>query len=179
MVSESELSFIMSDVKIREVAHKKNIKFVFFLLLLFFIVLSFFFVQFFDGKGISSKIEIKNQTKEKQENTTEENQNASLKVFSPQPAQKITSPITIQGEARGLWFFEATFPVEIRDSAGSVLGYGVAHADTDWMTDNFVAFTAVIAFKETNETSGEIIFQNDNPSGDPARAVFYKIPVSF
>lgn len=34
-------------------------------------------------------------------------------VTDPIPDQLITSPLIITGEARGTWFFEATFPVSL------------------------------------------------------------------
>ena len=34
-----------------------------------------------------------------------------IRVFSPVENQEITSPLTIEGEAVGNWFFEASFPV--------------------------------------------------------------------
>jgi hypothetical protein len=40
---------------------------------------------------------------------------------------KLSDPLKITGEAR-LWYFEAVFPVELRDSAGRMLGLGPAQA---------------------------------------------------
>ncbi|MEK7625271.1 MAG: hypothetical protein AAB467_02885, partial [Patescibacteria group bacterium] len=31
-----------------------------------------------------------------------------IRLFEPQPNQSITSPVTLTGEARGNWFFEAS-----------------------------------------------------------------------
>lgn len=39
-------------------------------------------------------------------------------VFSPQPNQVIESPLMVEGEAKGYWFFEASFPIRILDEQG-------------------------------------------------------------
>ena len=33
-----------------------------------------------------------------------------IRVDAPRPNQVIQSPLTVKGEARGAWFFEASFP---------------------------------------------------------------------
>ncbi len=38
-----------------------------------------------------------------------------IRLSSPRPGEVVTSPLTIRGEARGYWFFEASFPVEFVD----------------------------------------------------------------
>ena len=34
-----------------------------------------------------------------------------IRVNNPRPNQTISSPLTVTGEARGSWYFEASFPV--------------------------------------------------------------------
>jgi hypothetical protein len=61
-------------------------------------------------------------------------------VTKPSAGASVSSPVEIEGQARGFWFFEASFPIEIQDKNGQVLGTGIAQAQSDWMTENFVPF---------------------------------------
>lgn len=107
-----------------------------------------------------------------------------IRLTTPLPNETITSPLTIKGEARGNWFFEASFPVVVTDSDGLVIGQGAAHADGDWMTTDFVSFTATIEFKTSTSTTaernnGSLILKKDNPSGLPEHDDALEIPIKF
>ena len=79
--------------------------------------------------------------------------------------QVIKSPLTITGSARGSWYFEATFPVLILDEQGNVLAEHYAQAKSDWMTNDFVPFEAVLNFKTPTTEKGIIVLKKSNPSG--------------
>ncbi len=102
-----------------------------------------------------------------------------VKITNPQTNQEISSPLAISGQARGTWFFEATFPIKVTDSQGTVLGISHAQAQGDWMTQDFVPFTATLDFNATTSTDGFIIFQKDNPSGLPANDASFTLPIKF
>ena len=70
--------------------------------------------------------------------------NALIKVDSPQPNQEMQSPFVVKGQARGTWFFEATFPVKLLDENGVVIKQTFAQAKGDWMTESFVPFESVL-----------------------------------
>lgn len=93
--------------------------------------------------------------------------------------QKISSPIAVRGTARGYWFFEASFPVEIQDISGRVLGRGIATAEGEWMTEGFVPFKTEIFFDAGNTKSGFLVFKKDNPSDLPEFDDELRIPVVF
>lgn len=93
--------------------------------------------------------------------------------------QIIESPVTIIGEARGSWFFEASFPIKIYGSNGQLLGSTIAQATDDWMTDKMVPFTAELKFNTGTSTSGTLVFEKDNPSGLPENANELSMPVNF
>jgi hypothetical protein len=95
-------------------------------------------------------------------------------IESPVPESKITSPLEIKGEARGPWYFEASFPIFLTDWDGKIIAQGIATvnppAGGDWMTENFVPFTATLDFENPSwdadfSKRGTLIFQKDNPSG--------------
>ncbi len=70
-----------------------------------------------------------------------------IRITSPRPNQKIESPLTIKGEARGVWFFEGSFPLFLADWDGKIIAQYYASAKSEWMTEEFVPFEAVLEFK--------------------------------
>lgn len=103
-----------------------------------------------------------------------------IKVDSPRPNNTVSSTFTISGEARGHWYFEADFPIEIEDSNGETLTTVIATAEGDWMTEEFVPFEAEVDLSGIDLTdTGNIFLRKDNPSGLPENDDFLRIPVSF
>lgn len=88
-----------------------------------------------------------------------------IKVSSPRPNGTVTSPLEVTGEARGYWYFEASFPVKIYDASGKELGTAVAEATDDWMTNEFVPFKATLTFAAPESGKGYLVLQKNNPSG--------------
>lgn len=106
--------------------------------------------------------------------------NPDIRLTSPLPNQEITSPITITGQARGGWFFESTFPIMLTDWNGKIVAQGIAEAQGDWMTENFVPFKATINFtKPEYKNNGILILKKDNPSGLPEFDQSIEIPITF
>jgi hypothetical protein len=91
----------------------------------------------------------------------------------------IKSPFVISGKARGPWYFEASFPIEIVDANGIQLGRAIGQAKGDWMTTEFVPFTATLSFATSSTKTGSIILHKDNPSGEPSRDESLRIPILF
>lgn len=102
-----------------------------------------------------------------------------IKAANPPPNQKITSPLLISGEARGYWFFEASFPAKLLDEDGSLLAIMPVQAQGEWMTENFVPFRAELVFLKPKGNRGTLILEKDNPSGLPEHADELRIPVRF
>ncbi len=92
---------------------------------------------------------------------------------------KVSSPLIIEGSARG-WYFEASFPIEIRNASGTILAEGPAQAQADWMVDAFVPFKITLTFPAQPAGSmGKVILRKDNPSGLPENDQSLEIPVTF
>jgi len=102
-----------------------------------------------------------------------------IKIDNPRPNQAIESPLFIKGEARGFWFFEASFPVKLFDDNGFLLGVTPAQALGDWMTEDFVAFDATLPFAVPSTPKGRLVLEKDNPSGLPEHADELIIPIHF
>lgn len=91
-------------------------------------------------------------------------------VDYPKPNQTIKSPLVITGKARGNWFFEASFPVTLTNWDGLIIAQGIAQAKGEWMTENFVPFSATLNFtmdENSPSNKGFLILKKDNPSGLP------------
>lgn len=105
-----------------------------------------------------------------------------IRLTTPLPNAVVTSPLTVTGEARGNWFFEASFPVFLTDWDGKIIAQGIAQAEGDWMTTEFVPFHANLTFT-TADVSGQysdrgtLILKKDNPSGLPEHDDALEIPV--
>ena len=107
-------------------------------------------------------------------------QKADLIVLdNPRPNDSISKSIMLTGKARGYWYFEASFPIEIQDQNGNLLGGGVAQAQGEWMTSDFVPFKASISFSQSPTATGFIVLKKDNPSGEALRDDSLRVPVSF
>lgn len=94
----------------------------------------------------------------------------NIQINSPSPNELVTSPINITGQARGTWFFEATFPIQLLDSQRNLITESYASTEEDWMTEEFVSFSAELEF-ELPETQNEksyanafLILEKNNPS---------------
>lgn len=105
-----------------------------------------------------------------------------IRIDSLDPGDTVESPLTVTGEARGTWYFEASFPITVVDWDGRIIGEGFATAQDEWMTENFVPFEGTIEFTVPPDTAyrrGAIIFRKDNPSGLPENDDALEIPVNF
>lgn len=105
-----------------------------------------------------------------------------IRLDTPRPNQAIQSPLVITGEARGNWFFEASFPVILVNWDGLIIAQGIATAKSDWMTTEYVSFEAILNFtidKNTYSNRGALILQKDNPSDLPEHDNALEIPIIF
>jgi len=102
-----------------------------------------------------------------------------IRITTPRPNQVIETPLIIEGEAWGNWYFEASFPIKIFDGKGNLLGTTIAQAKSNWMTEDFVPFSAELDFSFSSTEEGEIIFEKDNPSGLPKNDDQLKFPIYF
>jgi len=88
-------------------------------------------------------------------------------ISNLKPNSEVRSPVSIEGSARGLWYFEGVFPIKIKNIEGKILGTGQARAQGEWTTDDFVDFKAEIFFLVTTTTQAILELDKDNPSGMP------------
>ena len=101
---------------------------------------------------------------------------ARVVVDAPMANATISSPITVSGKAPGPWYFEASFPIEVRSATGTVLGVGVAQAQGEWMTTDDVPFTVQIDVKNYKGPA-TIVLHRDNASGLPEHDASVSVPI--
>ena len=102
-----------------------------------------------------------------------------IQLDNPEPDQTIKSPVTLVGQARGYWYFEASFPARMYDANGKELGVVVVQAQDEWMTEDFVPFNTVFNFQKPTTTTGTLVLEKDNPSGLPENDAQLRVPVAF
>lgn len=104
--------------------------------------------------------------------------NSEIIVLSPKQNELVTSPLKIEGQAKGNWFFEASMPVKLFSGDNQLITAASTQALDDWMTEKPVRFSSNLEFS-TNATSGYLVIAKDNPSGLPQNDGLIKIPVRF
>lgn len=111
-----------------------------------------------------------------------------IRVTYPLEGDSISSPLVVKGEARGQWYFEASFPVTVVNWDGLIIGEGYAEAQGGWMTTDYVPFIGTIEYTRPDcvdmKTAewckrGAVILQKDNPSGLPEHDAAVEIPITF
>ena len=97
-------------------------------------------------------------------------------VTSPVSGASVSKTFTVTGEAPGNWYFEASFPVQVRDADNNKVGEGIAQAQSDWMTTAQVPFKADITVTGYSGLA-TLVLLKDNPSGLPQNDDSLSIPV--
>ena len=99
-----------------------------------------------------------------------------IKVTSPQPFDEVNGVLNITGEARGNYFFEANFPIELELENGEIIQH-YATAQGEWMTTEFVPFEAEIDLSHLPNQKIFLKLIQANPSGDERNQMKMKIPL--
>ncbi len=97
-------------------------------------------------------------------------------VNVPFPGAVTGKEFSVLGKARGTWFFEASFPIEVHDKNGVLLAQGIAQAQSEWMTTEFVPFKANIVIPKMYTGKATLVLKKDNPSGLPEKDASISFP---
>jgi len=109
-----------------------------------------------------------------------------ITLTTPLPNSVVANPLLISGSARGNWYFEGSFPIVLTNWDGLIIAEGHATALGDWMTEDFVPFSATLEFTSPYPGKGQdfmkrgsLILKKDNPSGLPENDDALEIPIQF
>lgn len=104
--------------------------------------------------------------------------NDHIVITTPRPGDVVRSPLSVEGEARGPWFFEASFLVRLEDSQGNQLGQGIAQALGEWMTTDFVPFSTSLTWETPQTATGTLLLIEEDPSGLKTPRIL-RVPIRF
>lgn len=102
-----------------------------------------------------------------------------IQVELPFPGAVVGKDFSVIGKARGYWFFEASFPIEVLDKNGKSLVTSIAQPRNgeDWMTTQFVNFKADIKIPQTYIGPATLVLKKNNPSGLPEHDASISFPI--
>ena len=105
-----------------------------------------------------------------QENGTEitSENGIKIKLNNIKEGDTVEVGFKVEGSIPGSWFTEGVFPVRvIEKETNSVIITNTAHADKEWMSEDYVPFSFVIDADITEEGPFILRFDKANPSGLP------------
>jgi len=128
-----------------------------------------------DGRTYAEEV-----TEEQRDATiTYENASANnIIAQTPRPGDVTGKTFVVSGQARGPWYFEASFPIHVLDKDGAIIATAVAQAQGDWMTENFVPFQATVTVPQSFIGEATLVFQRDNPSALPENDASMMFPIA-
>lgn len=100
----------------------------------------------------------------------------NIRVSSPVSGDTVQKTIVVTGEARGQWYFEASFPLEVLDKDGNSIAMSYATAQGEWMTTDFVPFEGTITVQGYSGPA-TLVLHKDNPSGLPEHEDSVSLPI--
>ena len=101
-----------------------------------------------------------------------------IKVDLPFPGAVTGKNFSVIGRARGFWFFEASFPLELLDKNGKTIARSYASAQGEWMTQDFVPFKGEIKAPDSYIGPATLILHKDNASGLPENDASISFPIT-
>jgi len=99
-------------------------------------------------------------------------------VTTPLPGATVGNTFIVSGKARGGWYFEASFPIEVIDTSGMQIFLAPVQAQGEWMTAEFVPFTAQVSVPASYKGPATLVLRNDNPSGLLQNEASISIPIT-
>lgn len=101
-----------------------------------------------------------------------------IRIETPHAGGVVGKEFVAVGSARGNWFFEASFPIEIIGENGNIIGGSFATAEGDWMTTDFVPFKSeIIDLPSAYIGPAWLVLKKDNPSGLPENDASMWVPI--
>ena len=103
----------------------------------------------------------------------------TIEVHNPLPGEMISSPLEIEGRARGTWYFEGSFGIKLLDEKGDKIAVVPAEAQDPWMTEDWVDFSARLEFEHPASEKGFLVLEKANPSALEKHDRELRVKISF
>jgi hypothetical protein len=130
------------------------------------------------GNDTSDDNEVVDSSTDKENETNFEN-DSGLTINQPQENQRVDSPINIEGEATGSWYFEANFGIKLVDrESGDLIAQSYVTALDNWMTEDSVPFNSTLEYELSEETEALLVLESANPSGLAENQMTYTVPLT-
>ena len=101
----------------------------------------------------------------------------NVTVSAPAPNTIVGKTFTVSGIAPNGWYFEAVFPIQVRDPNDNLIATGQGHARGDWTAAGPVPFTSSITLDANYSGPADLILLRDNPSGLPQNSDEVTVPI--
>lgn len=102
---------------------------------------------------------------------------ASVHIDTPASNAVVGTTFIVTGAAPSGWYFEAVFPISVRDNADNVIGHGQAQALSDWTQPGQIRFAATTTIDTVYHGPATLILLKDNPSGLPENDDSVSMPI--
>ena len=96
---------------------------------------------------------------------------------SPKANAVVGNTFVVSGSAPGQWYFEAVFPIQVRDKDNNKIAQAIATAQGEWLTTDQVTFTATFTISGNYTGPATVVLLRDNPSGLPENDDSVSIPI--
>ncbi len=144
----------------------------------FYLVLGILIIGFLVWLGLSNKnVETQEPAVETPEIVYVNSNDDMIVPELPFPGAVTGKEFSVIGKARGNWYFEASFPVEVLDEDGNTLAKSYATAQGEWMTTEFVPFKGEVKIPETYIGPATLVLHKDNASGEPDKDASISFPI--
>lgn len=98
-------------------------------------------------------------------------------VAKPAASSTVSSSFEVTGRAPNAWYYEAVFPIQVRDASDDLIASALGKAQSDWTVPGPVAFTSQIKLSTPYHGTATLILLKDNPSGDPENSDEVTVPI--
>ena len=99
-------------------------------------------------------------------------------VSTPKSGAVVSRTFSIAGTAPSGWFFEAVFPIMVRDDNDNAIGRTQGRAQSDWTAPGPIRFTAQVTLETAYKGPATLVLMRDNPSGLPENDDSVEIPIT-
>ena len=143
------------------------------IIILFVIIVVLTWVLF----GIPAPVEAPTVSTNPPQATSTEPLSKRVITTSPKANAVVGKKFIVAGSAPGNWYFEAVFPIQVRDKDNNKIAQAIATAQGEWMTTDQVTFTATITISGNYTGPATVVLLRDNPSGLPENDDSVSIPI--